>query len=185
MTKPICFLDMDGVLADFAGGLCRAHRRPWPYDDPANFGVFEIGDEIWKMSAREMWAPCAENPRFWEELDPTPDAGAIVEIAIEVFGADRIAILTAPSLDRECVPGKRRWVKSRFPFLAKRIVFASKESKKFLAGDGRVLIDDRNENCDEFEDFGGDAILLPRPWNRRHALAGDALGVLRKELELL
>lgn len=32
-----CFVDMDGVLADFNGGILKRHNRPDPYLEPANW----------------------------------------------------------------------------------------------------------------------------------------------------
>ncbi len=43
-----CLLDMDGVLADFVSGMCLAHKRPDPYHDPKNLGVWDL-DEIFQM----------------------------------------------------------------------------------------------------------------------------------------
>ena len=46
-----CFLDMDGVLADFVDGVCQAHDRAFPYDDPSNYGHFDI-EPLWGMSSQ-------------------------------------------------------------------------------------------------------------------------------------
>ena len=51
-----CFLDMDGVIADFVGGICHAHNRPYPYDEPAALGVWDI-EKLWSMSAAEFCSP--------------------------------------------------------------------------------------------------------------------------------
>jgi 5'(3')-deoxyribonucleotidase len=162
----ICLLDMDGVVADFVGGVCAAHNRPSPYDDPSSYGVFDM-DKLWGMTSREFWKPC-DGESFWDDLQKTPDADDIVSSVVNNFGLENIAILTAPSMSPYCVPGKRRWMKRHYPFLAKNMIFTS--AKKFLAGPDRVLIDDRNENIESFRAAGGHGILLPRLWNRLYRM---------------
>jgi 5'(3')-deoxyribonucleotidase len=163
----ICLLDMDGVVADFVGGVCAAHNRPSPYDDHASRGIFDM-DKLWNMSPSSFWKPC-DGESFWDDLQKMPDADVIVDLAVNAFGENNIAVLTAPSMSQYCVPGKRRWMQKHYPFLAKNMIFTS--AKRFLAGPDRVLIDDRNENVDSFIRAGGHGILLPRPWNRDHRLS--------------
>jgi hypothetical protein len=55
----------------------------------------------------------------------------------------------------------------------KRVLIANGHTAKAsVAGPGKILIDDKNENIDEWEAAGGIGILYPRPWNR---LAGNPL----------
>ena len=155
---------MDGVLADFVGGCLRAHGRPSPYTDPVNLGIFEI-EKIWGMSAEEFWKPC-DGPRFWDDLDKTPEADKIVQLVTRRLGTNNVAILTSPSMSPYCVPGKRRWMRRYFPQLAENMIFTS--AKKFLAHPNAVLIDDRDDNIWDFLEFGGRAVTVPRPWNKLH-----------------
>jgi 5'(3')-deoxyribonucleotidase len=111
------------------------------------------------------------------------DAEAIVGIVGAKFGLDNVAILTAPSLDPECVPGKRRWIQTHFSYFADRMIYTA--AKRFLGGPGRVLIDDKNANCDEFAAAGGIAILVPRPWNSLHRIADRAAEHVRESLDYL
>lgn len=158
-----CFLDMDGVLANFVEGVCRAHSRPDPYLDATNFGNFDI-EIIWGMSARDFWTPC-DGPTFWEDLQPMPDARNIIQAVTKKFGKDNICVLTAPSLSPYCVPGKRKWLKEWFPEL-KDVLFGS--AKQFLAHPNSWLVDDQDNNVDSFLLAKGNGILVPRLWNREH-----------------
>jgi len=174
----ICFLDMDGVLADFLGGCCRAHNRPSPYTDPKSFGIFEL-ETLFGISGSKFWEPC-NGASFWDDLDKMPDADDIVRLATSVFGVQNIAILTAPSMSSYCVPGKRRWIKRQFPQFSDQMIFTG--AKRFLAGPDRVLIDDRSRNIEDFRQAGGTAITVPRLWNDFHLFAGCVTGVLSAAL---
>jgi 5'(3')-deoxyribonucleotidase len=153
-------LDMDGVLADFVGGICRAHDRSNPFDDPANRGRYEMTD-IWGISATQFWKPADEE--FWANLEPTPEASEVVRLAVETVGIDNVCILSSPRSDPHCIPGKIRWIKRHFPELDRRYLFGPR--KEFCAGLGRTLIDDYDVNVTGFYNAGGRALLFPRPWN--------------------
>lgn len=162
-----CFIDMDGVLANFVGAACRVHNRPWPYDDPKNLGRFEI-EPAWGISPREFWKPIdAAGIGFWENLEKTEFADRLIRFATSIYGLDNLCILTSPSDDPACVPGKRAWMRMNYPLLSKNMLFGS--AKQFLAGPDRVLIDDRDKNLEDFQMYGGFGVLVPQPWNRGHS----------------
>lgn len=180
-----CFLDQDGVLADIIPAICNAHSRPDPYTHEDSIiresalGKFDM-DEIWGMSPREFWEPINNHPEFWRGLKKTLEADHIVDLAVSWFGVDNVAILTAPSMDPSCVPGKREWVGAafqRYPQLKQQMIFTA--AKKFLAGPDRLLIDDRDRNVEEFVAGGGHAILLPRLHNADHRLACNSEAIMR------
>ena len=54
-----------------------------------------------------------------------------------------------------------------------------------MAKSGYVLIDDSQDNYDNYTQKGGRAILFPQPWNNNAHLIGDRLGYLQKELKAL
>ena len=154
-------LDLDGVLADFTGGMCRAHNRPDPWADGQNRGCYAM-DELWGMTASEFWEPATEG--FWAELEPTPGAFHLVRFLEEQVGAANICILSSPSLDPGCVPGKLRWIRRHLPEYSRRFLFGPR--KEFCAGTpSHLLIDDHEANVKGFREAGGTAILFPRPWN--------------------
>lgn len=157
------FLDMDGVLADFVGGACTAHNRTC-YDHPSHYGEFNL-ETIWGISAAEFWAP-TNNFEFWASLAKTPEADMIVETAVKLVGWENVAILTSPSLHPSCVPAKRYWIEKYYPRLTKNMIFAW--GKGFIAGPGKLLVDDRDRNVDDFRAGGGHAVLVPRLWNQRY-----------------
>lgn len=171
-------LDMDGVLADFVGGIARAHGRPDPYTSKSSFGVFDI-ERLWGMTSKEFWFP-ADSLEFWAGLSPTPEAFPLVSLCQSLVGRHNIAILTSPSSSVQCIPGKRQWIDRYFPQYASRMIFGS--AKQFLAAPHRILIDDRDSNVDSFIMAGGPAILLPRLWNRKWDRASTPLERIEGDL---
>ena len=55
-------------------------------------------------------------------------------------------------------------------------------AKKFIAGPGRWLIDDKDANVEAFRAAGGQAITVPRPWNSEHGKSHQVMETIRKEL---
>lgn len=179
----ICLLDMDGVIADFIGSLCKFHGRETPYTKPESLGKFDT-EKLWKISDKEFWAPIAKNSlEFWEGIEKTPEADEIVKLAVLEFGLENVCILTAPSKDAGSVPGKRAWISRFYPCFDKRMIFATASAKKFCAGKGKFLIDDKDSNVDEFNEAGGTGILVPRPWNAEHMLEKDLVDVVKKQIQ--
>lgn len=177
----ICFLDMDNVLVEFTGGICKVHGRPDPYEGLTKQGEFQI-EKMWGITAKEFWAP-SNNKEFWQHLDPTVEAEDIYLAAISLFGPQNVAILTAPSKSEWCVPGKQKWIEDHFPDMRNNIIFT--RAKKFLAGPGRILVDDKDQNIEEFEEAGGEGILVPRAWNKDWDIADKTLESVIWNMEVI
>lgn len=166
-------LDMDGVIVDFTGASMRAH------------GIAEYDHLIddWDhasalgLSADDWWAKM-EGREFWANIEPYPWASELMD-AIGEF-----TICTAPNRDPECAAGKYDCLINNFSIYPRDVMMGTK--KFLLANPGNVLIDDREENVDDFRARGGCAILFPQPWN--HA-AGDwrdvvaTLNAIKEDME--
>jgi 5'(3')-deoxyribonucleotidase len=177
-----CFLDMDGVIADFMGSLCRAHGRLNPYADAKALGCWDT-EKLWGITEFEFWRPIVDHSlEFWETIEKTPEADELVKLACLEFGTENVAILTAPSKDHGSVPGKRNWIERHYPCFSKRMIFTTAKAKCFVAGPGKFLLDDKDSNVDEFDDHGGVGILVPRPWNAEHMLEGNLVGVVKDQI---
>jgi 5'(3')-deoxyribonucleotidase len=178
-----CFLDMDGVLADFVGGVSAAHKLQSPYENEnlgiSRFGVFDM-EKLWGMSAEKFWEP-TNNSGFWAFLSETPEAVQLVRLVNDIFGQENIAILTSPSQHEGCFKGKKEWIRKHFPQFNKNIIFGS--AKEFMASPDRVLVDDRDKNIDGFEAAGGHGVLVPRAWNREWGLRDNTWEVVKERLE--
>lgn len=164
IQKPLCMLDMDGVLYDFVGSACKEHNLPSPYGSTNCNGVFEM-ETCWGMTEEQFWAPI-KTREFWEFMPKTPEADDIVNFLIGKFGEENICILSNPSAQDNSIGGKKACIKRDYPMLAKSMLFGS--AKQFLAGPGRYLVDDRDKTIIAFESFGGVGITVPRSWNRMY-----------------
>lgn len=174
-----CFLDMDGVLVDFVGGVCAAHNRETPYLSPNSYGIFEM-ETVWGISTDEFWTP-TQFDGFWSNLDKTPEADNLVELACSKFGTENVCILTSPSDDYRCIPEKQEWIAKHYPKLQRQMLFGS--AKRFLAGPDRLMIDDRDKNIENFRKAGGIGITMPRLWNCEWALSNSSFDAVQEALD--
>lgn len=172
-----CLLDLDGVLVDFVGGMCRAHCRANPYDEDRNSGQYEITD-LWGMSATEFWEPA--DAEFWAGLEMCPDGHQILEACVSLFGTDNVCLLTSPSLNEGATDGKVRWIYENLPAFKRQFLVGA--AKEFCAHERAVLVDDYDSNVEKFRRHGGRAVLVPRPWNTRHESQSIAAGLVAGEL---
>lgn len=176
-----CLLDMDGVLADFVGGMVKAHGLAAnPYDDPQWSGEYDVSRSF-GMSLRKFWKPACKD--FWKKLDKTPECLQIIELVEFLFGAENVCLLTSPSLETGSASGKFAWIYNNLPEYQRRFLIGA--PKHFCAHGGSVLIDDSDRVVDKFREAGGYAVLYPRPWNSRHAEAGVGLESVASELRAL
>lgn len=173
------YLDLDGVIADFnRGALALWGRTPVeaarinkPGDYEGIYGVVHATEE-------EFWARInAVGAPFWEEL-------YTVQNDVDLFDACSLlapaVILTSPSKEPSCVAGKLTWLQNRYGRGFRHYVFCPALQKQQLAGPGRLLIDDRDDNCQRWREAGGVAILYPQQWNSRHAEAATTPGNVAK-----
>lgn len=171
---PRCLLDMDGVLVDFVGGACNAHRVENPYakhplGDAA--GAWDIASLL-GMTEKKFWQPL-NNAGFWAWLDWMPDGREILETVERLFGQENVCLLTSPNLSPWCASGKVLWIERNMPAYKRRFLIGPR--KEFCAFPGNVLVDDNDKNVHDFVSKGGSAVIVPRPWNASWHLAGDSV----------
>lgn len=166
-------LDMDGVLADFIGGICKHHDMANPYVHLANRGQWHI-DKIWGMSPREFWS--GVDYTFWTSLEKTELADTLVSTAIELVGIENVYVCTvcpdgSTRAYSTAVYAKKDWIGFHFPELINQLVFC--KDKYLLANDSTVLVDDADHNLTAFDLAGGYSVAVPRPWNSCHDKSGN------------
>ena len=154
-----CLLDMDGVISDFYAGAAKLHNRE------IDFRKLREDDslpKLWGMSNAEFWKPI--DATFWVNLPILNDAKTIVKFLESAF--DDVVICSSSSLAMDAELGKKLWLSLHFPqFLNNRFIFTKR--KELCASKYNVLIDDSLKNVQKFQEFGGRALLLPRPGNNR------------------
>lgn len=134
------FLDMDGVLADFDAGACEA------------LGTDNSYKWEWIHGAKAFWAKLNENPNFFGDLPPMPDA-------LHLFGAVRhlnpVVLTALPKADADDVDEqKRSWIARYFGDGIQVITCLTSEKPDFCAP-GDILVDDRSVNKLKWEERGG------------------------------
>lgn len=174
MSKPIIYLDLDGVIVDFVRsffdlfGIDYAVFHNWPV---------QVGGGIHKLlpvkSEKEMWEIIHNKTsiEWWANLLPYPWMPPFYRKLSEI---GKVILCTAGSYDPNAFTGKYLWMKSYFGSGFEDYVFTPQ--KHLLAhpwaADNKwgmdryiILIDDYGKNIDEFEAAGGIGILFSRPWN--------------------
>lgn len=137
MEKPFIYIDLDGVVADFAGAYKMMFNRSAYDDDP--FTVQQFVMQI---------------PNFFRIL-PVLDKGAeLVDLLKDQY---EVIFLTTPMEGVEsCRRDKLEWVREHFG--AGHDVLFSDNKAEFVMDEKSILIDDMQKNIDEWTNAGGTAI---------------------------
>lgn len=151
------FIDMDGVLCDFVGDVCKFHNVSNPYFNPDSIGEYSLNKLLGKKYM-DIFGPL--DAQFWANLPKLPWCDDLMEKTKrkDVF------ILTAPSGNKKCYEGKAIWIEKHYPHLLSRMLIG--RPKYACAKYGALLIDDKESNIDDFNKAGGLGLLVPQPWNR-------------------
>ncbi len=182
------FLDLDGVLANFIGAAFIHHGIPfstgnWLEQHAGEWDVMPIITR-YGISEREFWAPLGRE--FWAGLSLTAEARGIVALATDASRhPNRLHVLSSPCHTPGCRDGKHDWLLKHFPILAGNLMLVPSNMKARFSGPGKVLVDDSDQNCAQWADRGGVALLVPRPWNALHPMSHDTLRVLAKGFDQL
>lgn len=162
-------LDMDGVCVDFIKGICEAHRRPNPYDDPKNLGQYNM-ERMWDMPVEKFFEP-TNSVDWWHTLDPMYDLDSIIELILKYFRPEDVCVLSKPPTHAPCaMEGKWYWCDEWLPMFPNKL-FGN--IKGFCAHRDAVLLDDHDFKVDIFKMDGGRGIIFPRPWNTLFDHSGE------------
>ena len=187
-TIKIVYFDMDGVLADYDGGMAHdsairdaqlRHDRlfdklpekykmmsAWSFskalasfeEDHALSAYKEARSELNNVKNLTSFAP-----GFFENLSVVPGAKNMVDEAVKLFG--NVGILSSPvdprdmpEVKRQCIAEKNAWLDRHFPGVFSERIFDKAKHK--YASPSAILIDDRTKNTVPFEKAGGTSILF-------------------------
>lgn len=159
------FLDLDGVLCDFVRSVCKFYSKTIPMRD-VRWGLEE---QLGFDDPTEFWSKLGFE--FWRNLQWTLEGPKLLQAVETIFGADNVCILTSPCSTKGCADGKLAWIADNIPAYRRR--YAISPAKQFLAGPGKLLIDDHANNVNAFAAAGGKTLLIPRPWNDRRDETND------------
>ncbi len=165
------FLDMDGVLVDFVGGLHRALGMDYSHVAyPYPRAKYEMFGEVCSrsggnISMDQLLATC-DPAEFWANLQWNTTGREIASAISSVVPWDDVVICTKPMPRPEAWAGKIQWLNKHLP-QAKNITIMS-APKHLFAKPGHILIDDKDSNVESFREHGGSGFLIPQPWNSAH-----------------
>lgn len=146
-SRPIVYLDMDGVLADFFGQIAKAHDvKYWREIHRKEMGIDQI----------------AQEPGFFESLPPMPNASNLMHNVIKLAG--KFSILSSPLLSdvEQSSEEKADWLRKYLRKHQPQAVIFDHEKYKFARqadGTPNILIDDWDTNINLWEANGGIGIL--------------------------
>lgn len=160
------FIDMDGVVADFVGGVCKLHDLDYRSLTYGMQGSYDIARHTC-MSANDFWTHLDQDEKFWENLELTEEAESIMSLLENHFKAKNCYFLSSPAMSPNCFYGKAAWIHKHFPGYINRLILTG--HKHFVASPNRLLVDDSDTNIAKFKKHGGNTLLIPRPWNSGHS----------------
>lgn len=181
------FLDLDDVCNKFTMHALKAVGCPveahelnkflpeWGFDivKAANAlhptHIFSL-ESFWESIGQEVWVTAPESDEFKKLLTS----------CARLVGKENVCILTTPVKDPASLAGKLEWIHAHCPAWMHRQYLMGPQ-KHLLATNGSLLIDDSDVNVDTFRIYGGQAILIPRPWNSLNGI--NAKQMLEQMLE--
>lgn len=179
-NDPIFYVDMDGVLVDFMGGLCRVLGTSWSEVFKAwERGCYDLGpafQQVVGAGTADVWQRLRDygEAKFYAELELHETALETLEWLADCVGTENVMLCTSPSANPDSAKGKLQFIQEKLPSWIHR-QYALCPSKHLLAGKNKVLIDDSDANCAAFKKRKGGALLVPRVWNSEYAHAARLL----------
>jgi 5'(3')-deoxyribonucleotidase len=99
-----------------------------------------------------------------------PDGEDILAEVEKRFRPNETMILTKPMDHDGSYSGKAEWVTKNMPDFRRRLVPTHITKSEFVKDFNSLLIDDSQENVENYIKAGGAAILVPRPYNQNEAV---------------
>lgn len=152
------FLDMDGVLCDFASAAFAAHNQKYiPEQYPT--GEWQIHNVLGVSQESFFNTIQRHGEAFWENLDPYPWTNQLVRALQQI---DHVVIATSPTRCPYSYAGKYRWL-LKHGFGNLDTMFGA--HKWLMAKPKRWLIDDNPDNISAWNEQCGNTYCVPQPWN--------------------
>lgn len=185
MALTAIYLDLDGVLVDFMGGVARlAGVDVEPFYSSRNthwWGVMDILKEQTgrDWSKEDFWGLIEDAGHdFWAGLEKYPWADELYDLCREMAPT---VIMTSPGLHPSSASGKMEWIRDNLTDVRR---FAITPCKHHMSHPGALLIDDAPPNFKLFTEHGGVCYLFPQPWNDVEGWRDrDRLGEIRSLIE--
>ena len=135
-----CYIDMDGVLADFFSAATKLSPAP-----VAAWRDLEYRD------VQKALDKVRKTPKFFEELDMYPGARTLIQSVINLFGEYHICSSPLQGYE-DCDLEKVMWLNKHFDIAPASIEITTDKTQ---FADGNILIDDYGMNILNWEKAGG------------------------------
>ena len=165
-------LDLDDVLNMLSLDLLRFDGLDYRcYDDIGEWkwgydiigATQELRQDNKRMGLVEYWERIPRE--LWSETRLSWDFHNIIEFCETSVGRDNVLVATSPTKCPECLAGKYEWMIKYLPKWLHRQWSITPRKWEYGRDPHSLLIDDLEENCMKFSQWGAKAILVPRPWN--------------------
>lgn len=124
--------------------------------------------DIWDDVTVPMFWNEVTRADLWRTIPKSPQCDSLLDTCAELVGKEQVFLATTPTKCPQAHAHKLEWIWENLPEWIHRQYFLT--PRKWLLGKpGVLLIDDNEDNCIKFREEGGQAICLPRPWNRFHS----------------
>lgn len=133
------FCDMDGVLVDFDGYFVKKH------------GILP-----YKLPKEELWQIVLDTKDYWVNLPKLKDADLLIDY-LKKFGFQILTGLPVYGFDK-AEKEKKQWLKEQYNITNGVICCLSKDKNNFCRPND-ILIDDRPNNIEKWQEAGGIGIL--------------------------
>ena len=137
-TKHIIFCDLDGVLADFEQGVFNKFKK-------------NVND----LTQRRMWTVINKSNNFFETLPWMPKGK---ELWSQIEKYDPIILTGVPRGSSTAIKQKIKWCQKELGPNIQVITCSTKNKPNYCLNDA-ILIDDRTDNLNAWNDKGGKFIL--------------------------
>lgn len=186
------FLDIDDVCNRFTLFAAAMMGAPIDYHDESVWnpawgrnlvhGTNKLADTEYTLNS--FWGKLPE--KAWSETPISEEFGMLLRTCSSIVGRTNVCFLSTPTLCPLSCSGKLKWIQKYAPKWMHRQYLLG-PPKHLCAKSDTLLIDDTTENATRFKLVGGQALLLPRPWNIHHQIAAKGLTeeYLKVELELV
>lgn len=159
-------LDIDGVVADFTGGINTAYE--WWFGEECPI-VWDEWDSYKQSEHFPSWSVCsiwADKARIWERMPFLPGAAAGIDSLLTQ--GHQLVFLTARS-SVECVAQTKWWyareIAERFGLGMDRLYTGLHQSKHTIPCS--VYVDDGPDELKALREAGKSTIRFDHPWNKK------------------
>ena len=190
------FLDIDDVCNKFSMYALKTvgcnidvndesvFNPEWGFDLVKAANALYPGPRLFDFTKESFWSNLPED--VWVNAPISNEFDLLLNFAYAMVEGRNVYFLSTPTLCPLSCSGKLKWIKKWAPLLMQRQYLIG-PPKHLCATPDSLLFDDNDEKVFAFRKAGGQAILMPRPWNKNHhiATAGLTTEYIKTELGLI